>query len=245
MMRFRSKRRLKPRVEPQAFAQGPSLAVGRKARSAQPSAAAHSCLGRRALDKFLLYRFARRNLSRNALLPRQDRENLRNLETQLTIRGHCLQRQTPLAAAKRLSGFEQAPSKPGPSTSPKPRRHHAAQPAIFGPSRSSKPFRRPGQISPRTQASKHFGAIGNADRSENLGRRTGRTRTMTPPPPARAGLDQPISGDGISLPCPGFGPRTRARFAARCSSVWRTASITLRITLGKASLSRPRSDTKR
>jgi hypothetical protein len=57
MMRFRSKRRLKPRVEPQAFAQGPSLAVGRKARSAQPSAAAHSCLGRRALDKFLLYRF--------------------------------------------------------------------------------------------------------------------------------------------------------------------------------------------
>jgi hypothetical protein len=61
----------------------------------------------------------RRNLSRNALLPRQDRENLRNLETQLTIRGHCLQRQTPLAAAKRLSGFEQAPSKPGPSTKPK------------------------------------------------------------------------------------------------------------------------------
>jgi hypothetical protein len=47
-------------------------------------------------------------------------------------RGHCLQRQTPLAAAKRLSGFEQAPRKPGPSINHQPRRHHAAQPAIFG-----------------------------------------------------------------------------------------------------------------
>jgi hypothetical protein len=84
MMRFRSKRRLKPRVEPQAFAQGPSLAVGRKARSAQQSAAAHSCLGRRALEKFLLYRFAKEFVSKRPA-PSPDRENLRNLETQLTI----------------------------------------------------------------------------------------------------------------------------------------------------------------
>jgi hypothetical protein len=118
-----------------------------KVRSAQSSAAAHTRLGRRALDKFPLYRFALRNLSRNALLARQDRDNLRNLETQLPFsldamdracqgkiagpsRAHCLQRQTTLAAAKRLSGFEKAQSKPGPSTKPK----------TSSPSRRSKRF---------------------------------------------------------------------------------------------------------
>jgi hypothetical protein len=58
-------------------------------------------------------------------------------------------------------------------------------------------------------------------------------------------MDQPISGGGIGLPCAGFGPRTTARFAAGRSSVWRTASIILRIMLGKASWSRRRSGTNR
>jgi hypothetical protein len=56
-------------------------------------------------------------------------------------RGHCLQSQTPLAAAKRLSGFEQAPSKPSPSTKPK----------TSSPSRRSTgdfPTITPGQLNP-------------------------------------------------------------------------------------------------
>jgi hypothetical protein len=173
-----SKRPSKPRAEPRSSCQGPSLAARRKARSAQPSAAAHSRLGRRALDKFLLYRFARRNLSRNALLPRQDREHLRDLETQLPFsldamdrtcqgkiagpsRGHCLQRQTPLAAAKRLSGFEQAPSKPSPSTKPKTSSPSRRSTGDFRthdhPSHSARPNQ------PRTQVSKHFCPIARAE----------------------------------------------------------------------------------
>jgi IS5 family transposase len=116
MMRFRSKRRLKPRWNRKAFAR-----KGHRWLSAEKLEARNRpprpILGRR-LSTNSFFIASRRNLSRNALLPRQDRD-LRNLETQLTIRGHCLQRQTPLAAAKRLSGFEQAPSKPGPSTKPK------------------------------------------------------------------------------------------------------------------------------
>jgi len=89
MMRFRSKRRLKPRWNRKAFARkGHRWLSAEKleARNRPPRPIRASVAGLSTNSFFIA---SRRNLSRNALLPRQDRENLRNLEPQLTIFARC------------------------------------------------------------------------------------------------------------------------------------------------------------